>query len=418
MSAPKPSRGMPTRAGTYMRRDPDWERTGWTSTPNALSRDPNIDWDAKGAYTWIASHLELEFPISAEALADAGPRGRDHAYGMVKTLEQHGWLTRERYKAADGRGTVHVWTLKNRQLPPEARTWKPSRATPRPSRLPAADSATAVELPAVQEFPHRDRDEPESAGQGGTPGRPGTPAGNPERPGPGRPGFPYKEEKTKGENQGGTTEVRHEREGTPDAAPPAPSSPLRADWTKPDTCLCAEHLALVAADPGADIPACRRCARVREWGKAKRAEHAELLTAEAAAVANRETECAWHDDAGWLVDPDTGLAFEPAVRCTHHLDPREYAAQVVARQAPPAPASSPEAREAAMRVLRRPRPSAAAGSRVRDRIPRARGGVEAARRAVREQVAERARAAAEEAKGGLDGAQPDGVDHSVSAAAG
>uniref|UniRef100_UPI003F496A41 helix-turn-helix domain-containing protein n=1 Tax=Pseudonocardia sp. CA-138482 TaxID=3240023 RepID=UPI003F496A41 len=88
------------------------------------------------------------------------------------------------------------------------------------------------------------------------------------------------------ENQGGDVSGErhlHERPPARDAPPPP-----KADWQNPDTWLCAEHLALLADDPGADRPACGRCARVVAWAKRKRAEQAGTEQAEAEAAKARE----------------------------------------------------------------------------------------------------------------------------------
>jgi hypothetical protein len=230
---------LPTKAGIYFRKADDWDRKGWTASPNALLRDRDTPWDAKGAYGWIASHQQLVYKLSAEDLAAAGPRGRDHAYGMLRALEQRGWLTRQSYQSDDGRGTVQLWTLHGEPVPEEQRTFRPSHARRRVGKLskttpvdnpepaggadvrpseppaddPADDPASSQVSPGflnVQESPNEDHDterdrDDVSAGQPGIPTRAGVPgiperAGT-ERAGTDRAGIPIEEEeKTKTED--------------------------------------------------------------------------------------------------------------------------------------------------------------------------------------------------------------------------
>lgn len=186
------------------------------------------------------------------------------------------------------------------------------------------------------------------------------------------------------ENQGGGDLVGDVTSApSPTDGPPAPSSPLRADWRRPETCLCATHLALRAENPDADIPSCRRCRDVREWGQQKRAERQ-------AQVAQVAADCRWHDPGGWLVDPASGLPFEPAVRCDHQLAPQAHAARVATRAAAEAPrddAPLPGRREAIAAVARISPGQARRGAR--SRVPRVSGADPAARAAAREELAAR-----------------------------
>jgi hypothetical protein len=232
---------LPRSAGIYFRKADDWDRKGWTSVPNRLVRDPRLPWDSKGAYAWIASHQQLVYKLSAEELSGAGPRGRDHAYGMLRALEEGGWLTRQRYQADDGRGTVQLWTLHGEPVPESERTYRPSSARPRPKRI-GASSQVRPQLLDVQEFPTTpdvtpsDREDV-SAGQPGTPDRPGVP-GTPDRPGTDRSGtdrsgLPIeKEEKTKREDSGVTyaanVQTAHARDRDDHNPPPRRREPAAA----------------------------------------------------------------------------------------------------------------------------------------------------------------------------------------------
>lgn len=344
------TRALPTKAGTYMRKAPGWETQGWTPTPNALIRNPLIDWDVKAAYTWIASHQELIFQLSAEDLAAAGPRGRNHAYEMLRALEFHGWLTRTRYRADDGRGTVHVWTLHPTAVPQKDRTWKPSNAKERNRKFPAADATAtsadpaadgppAPELPDGREFRDGGDVDGETAGQPGIPDGAGVPGsevpGNPDRSETDRSGFPYMEEKNRTEEQGGDSPGYVTSDASPaDDAPPS-SLPLKADWRRPETWYCREHLAAIVADPGFDVPCCAPCGRVKDWGVAKQAEVAE---AERVAAERRAGECSWHDVAGWVIDPETREPIEPAVPCDCTTPPEVVKARLAARKPAERPA--------------------------------------------------------------------------------
>lgn len=105
-----------------------WRRQGWSATPNSLLLRSDISWDAKGAFGWLSLAADdPEFDVTAQALAAAGPRGRDHARGMVRELEQHGYLTRERSITEDG-APVMVYELWPQPVPEDQRTYRPSTA--------------------------------------------------------------------------------------------------------------------------------------------------------------------------------------------------------------------------------------------------------------------------------------------------
>jgi hypothetical protein len=113
-----------------------WRRGGWTATPNALLLDAEIDWEAKGAFGWLSLAADDdEFEVTAVSLAAAGPKGRDHAQKMVRTLEQHGWVTRNRVPDAGTGRPVLVYELQPTPVAEDERTWRPSTARARRGAL-------------------------------------------------------------------------------------------------------------------------------------------------------------------------------------------------------------------------------------------------------------------------------------------
>lgn len=158
-------------------------------------------------------------------------------------------------------------------------------------------------------------------------------------------------ETVQGNTGGEVPGERHQRAKPDRDAPPPPL--VKADWRDPATCLCADHLALVMADPGAEVPACHRCGRVAAWGERKRAEAAaEVVEQEAARraeVEQRERDCPWHDAAGWVLDPDDVL--RAAVKCDHETHPDVLRARAL-EAASRVPAPVAEAGRAAAYAMR------------------------------------------------------------------
>jgi hypothetical protein len=127
---------IPTTPGIYIEKDESWLDHAWTSVPNALIRNSQVSWDAKGAFAWLASHQEMTFRITAQQIADAGTRGRNHAYAMVRELEEWGWVTRRRIQNPEtGYNDIQVYKLHPAAVPAEQRTHKPSKAQPRPKSI-------------------------------------------------------------------------------------------------------------------------------------------------------------------------------------------------------------------------------------------------------------------------------------------
>lgn len=157
-------------------------------------------------------------------------------------------------------------------------------------------------------------------------------------------------------NQGGlSNQDPHEREGARAEQPPPPRIPV--DLEDRSTWMCQEHLTVLADDPGADRPACGKCARVRQWAERKVTDRAQANSAAEGALRD---QCTMHDSAGWRLDPDTGLPLEPAVRCDHTTPTAAVVATLASKAGPKPPAVSDETRAAAVAAVRAaccPKPS-------------------------------------------------------------
>lgn len=149
---------------------------------------------------------------------------------------------------------------------------------------------------------------------------------------------------------GAPTGVRHQREGTP--ASDDPPTPSLAWWQDPDRWHCRDHLALLADDPGADVPPCDRCRRVKADARPRfEAWQRELELAAAAErdeEADRERACRWHDATGFVELPVGPGERLPLTRCDHRTPPDVVADRLRAAAASAAPAiPSDDARRAA-----------------------------------------------------------------------
>jgi hypothetical protein len=137
----------------------EWRKHGWTSMPNALVLQSDISWEAKGAFTWLSLAADdPDFDVDADSLANAGPKGRDHARKLIRELEEHGWLSRRREVGERGVPEV-VYELHPVPVPPEERTLRPSTARPRRGTFSLVNSerlnvqASEVEQPTVDNSP-------------------------------------------------------------------------------------------------------------------------------------------------------------------------------------------------------------------------------------------------------------------------
>lgn len=179
----------------------EWDQEGWTSVPNALIRDTELDPDGKWAYSWCASHSK-EFIFRADDLAAAGPKGRNHARESIRKCEKAGWMTRRKeHDPATGRITGTVYRLHPRPVAAELRTYVESTAKKKPFPRPNqnASSDPAPRIPGAGTFAPRSqvetpRSDPATGNQGA--GYPG--AGQPVT---GHPVVPIDEEKIRGEDQ-------------------------------------------------------------------------------------------------------------------------------------------------------------------------------------------------------------------------
>lgn len=195
----------------------EWEHDGWTSCPNAILRHPELPWELRAVWAWLASHTTT-FELTAEKLRQAGPKGRDWAYSAIKELERWGLLTRH-HEIAEGGQPIVRYRLHHRPVSEERRTFEPSKAMPRARRHPGTKERTPDPPGIRPELGVSD-----SPDLGGTPDPSGrrTPDGS---------GVPYKEEKTMEKNNqpgpgtAGGGEPEAASPGWLDGAPPEPPAP-------------------------------------------------------------------------------------------------------------------------------------------------------------------------------------------------
>lgn len=177
---------------TFIEKDAtEWERDGWTSCPNSILRDPDLPWELRAVWAWLASHTAA-FEMTAEKLRQAGPKGRDWSYNALKELERHGLLTRHHEIAESGQVVIR-YRLHHRAVPVGERTYEPPKSAGRKRRHPASTART----------PDPSGIRPDLRTPGGSgirsdqcvPGASGIPGGSNTRITDGS-GVPYKEEKT------------------------------------------------------------------------------------------------------------------------------------------------------------------------------------------------------------------------------
>jgi hypothetical protein len=77
----------------------------FTIVPNATARDAALTWGARGLVTWLLSHTE-DYDITEVDIIAAGPTGRDGARALIRELETHGYLKRERTPISTGGSSV------------------------------------------------------------------------------------------------------------------------------------------------------------------------------------------------------------------------------------------------------------------------------------------------------------------------
>jgi hypothetical protein len=255
--------------------------------------------------------------------------------------------------------------------PPLTPAERPPLAKPEPTRAPRADVGTkkprknAAEQTAdsVDDLPEQDpepdgclEDTPEAgllvtpeSGSGVTSSQA---QGRLEDTGTGDYQSPEKTqliEKKQEEKRGGYVQGDVAGDASPADDAPPPPKPLRG---KPETWLCDKHL----VNPDPDRKPCVPCQRVRERCEQR---EAELAAAARAEIERVERECTWHDAAKHVVDPATGLPFNPVVKCDcANTSPAAVAALLAAARSAAEP-SGPiaEAGRAEYRRLFPPRPA-------------------------------------------------------------
>lgn len=218
----------------------EWEQDGWTSCPNSILRHPELPWELRAVWAWLASHTST-FEITAEKLRQAGPKGRDWAYNAIKELERWGLLTRH-HEIVEGGQPIIRYKLHHRPVAEDQRTYEPPKAVVRARRHPGAKVRTP-DRSGVRS----DLGVPDGSGVRPVP----DPSG---RPVPDGSGVPYKEEKTmeKITNQPGpgTAAGGEPCAGSPGwldgvpPEPPAPSAPSPGSQflaSLPDLCQPGRH---------------------------------------------------------------------------------------------------------------------------------------------------------------------------------
>ncbi len=297
-----------TAATITVEKADEWDVEGWTSVPNALIRDKILDPDGKWAFSWLASHSKT-FTFTAEDLAAAGPKGRNHARESIRKCEEQGWLTRRKaHDPITGRIVGVVYRLHPRPVSLEERTFVPSTAKKRafPGKDaeenrrsdPAPDRAGAGKS-GVTEPSENPRSDP-------APDYPGAGESGAGRPGAGQVDVPYMDEKTTGEDQPRDPPTPRAAGGE---SPPAPEG-------RPVPVRCSEH----------GRAACRPC------GLSPRAQERAAKEAEAAAgrAATEVQRACWRCNADgdvWV----RGVVVTPKQRCDHVQDPELVAGDVQAR---------------------------------------------------------------------------------------
>ncbi|MEN3538820.1 hypothetical protein AAH991_27170 [Microbispora sp. ZYX-F-249] len=139
----------------------------FTTISNRWVRDKRLTWKARGVLAWLASH-KVGFRVSERALIAAAPEGRDAVRGALKELERHGYLIRERQRAANGRlgDTDYIlcdpWTAGNQQVstndgfsvPGGPR--QPEPTPENPSQAPTSGNEVDAQAAPTPDYPSQD----------------------------------------------------------------------------------------------------------------------------------------------------------------------------------------------------------------------------------------------------------------------
>lgn len=306
---------------------------------------------AKLLYALLQAHVNVSDDTgkvwpSRDTLAEW--MGFDQARSVGKyidELEAFGAIRKEQRRTSGGLRTRNVYYVRGEA--PEAITTPIRFSDYYAARRATRDAISAGQPVGRSSAPRPDQQNSVSAGDDVV--RPSAPRSAPQRHDVVRPSAPELDQELQQEKEGGEREapIDQPSAGTPD--PTGPPTPLKANWKKPETWLCQEHLELLASEPGADRPACAKCMRVRQWAEAKQAQHQQLEAAAAADEAKRARNCRWHDDAGWVLDPDEpSEVLSPAVKCDHRRTPAEVKAAIPTP--PPAHYASAAVRRRAQRI--------------------------------------------------------------------
>ena len=243
----------------------------------------------------------------------AGWMGFSRAQSVDKYLDElvaFGAIEKEQQRTGGGMKTRNVYIV-NGEAP--AGTSTPTRfADYYAARREQKPAAQTVVRPSAQ---RTDQGEHVSAVRDDV--RPSAQRCAPQRTPDVRPSAPELDEEEQDQKEGGDGRAHADpREGTPDRddPPPPPSPEPKARADDDSTWLCSPHLAAVLANPSFDVPPCEPCRRVKAWGRKKQAEAAQ-------SEEQAKRECPWHDDYGFVIDPETGLPFEPARKCDHTTPP-------------------------------------------------------------------------------------------------
>lgn len=275
---------------------------GYESISRDALQDRRLSYKARGIMSYLKSKPP-RWKTNTQAIADDSDKdGYEAVNSGIRELEELGYFARLKRQGARGRWEwLWIYSDDPRAVAARKAKWEESTGRVSPRRGP-------TKAEPVADVAGPDESETETAGHAvsgfpvhGSPGH-GEPVDGP--PVSGEPPNKKEIQRRDPEREGGDLVA----DLTSAPSPTAEAPPPKADWKKPETWLCGKHLVLVQADPGVDIPPCPQCGRVKDWGRRKQAE--------AAVVADQVArECSWHDAAGDVVDPVTGVPFQPVVRC-------------------------------------------------------------------------------------------------------
>jgi hypothetical protein len=94
----------------------------FTIIPNSWARDVTLTWGARGLLTWLHSHT-AEFEVTEAKIIEASRGaqcGRDGVRKLIRELEGHGYLKRERRALITGGVTVDYVLQDPTEIPSEA----------------------------------------------------------------------------------------------------------------------------------------------------------------------------------------------------------------------------------------------------------------------------------------------------------